>query len=91
MTTSSFPTSKSTLCLYLPCFLQDYCLKSEMINSVMQEGQLPLCTVRECQNFIMADSAFAMCKRPMRYVSTHTHAHRLIPSGSLLSGVLFVF
>ena len=46
----------------------EYFLKPEMISSVMEEGQPPQCSVRNCENFIMTDSAFAMCKRPMRYM-----------------------
>ncbi|KAM4615291.1 F-box DNA helicase 1 [Polymixia lowei] len=52
---------------YILTLAGEYFLKSEMTGSLLKDGQPPCCSVRECLNPILPSSAFAMCKRPMKY------------------------
>uniref|UniRef100_A0A667WNM1 DNA 3'-5' helicase n=1 Tax=Myripristis murdjan TaxID=586833 RepID=A0A667WNM1_9TELE len=45
----------------------EYFLTSATTGSLLKEGLPPRCSTAGCPNSISADSAFTMCKRPMRY------------------------
>ncbi|KAM6984740.1 F-box DNA helicase 1 [Aplochiton taeniatus] len=53
---------------YILTLAGEYFLRSEMTSSLTKEGQLPQCSIRECHNSILPDSAFVMCREPVRYM-----------------------
>ncbi|XP_066561210.1 F-box DNA helicase 1 isoform X2 [Amia ocellicauda] len=45
----------------------EYFLRSELTSNLLQDGRLPDCTVRECQNSVRGESVLTMQKIPIKY------------------------
>ncbi|XP_018602985.1 F-box DNA helicase 1 isoform X2 [Scleropages formosus] len=48
----------------------EYFLRTELTSSLLTNGQPPQCSVRECQNYVRAESALTMCQLPIRYMDS---------------------
>uniref|UniRef100_A0A8C9TL19 F-box DNA helicase 1 n=1 Tax=Scleropages formosus TaxID=113540 RepID=A0A8C9TL19_SCLFO len=56
--------------LFFRFFPQEYFLRTELTSSLLTNGQPPQCSVRECQNYVRAESALTMCQLPIRYMDS---------------------
>ncbi|KAJ8411248.1 hypothetical protein AAFF_G00172540 [Aldrovandia affinis] len=45
----------------------EYFLRAELTSTLVRDGQLPRCSIRECHNHVREDSALTMCKIPIKY------------------------
>ncbi|KAJ8373950.1 hypothetical protein SKAU_G00045300 [Synaphobranchus kaupii] len=52
---------------YILTMAMEYFLRPVLTSTLLTDGRPPCCSIQECHNHIMEDSALTMCKVPIKY------------------------